>query len=123
MHSGTMQSGSGLHSGMPSPSLGMFKLGSFNRSSRQGTGTNYLNKMQGVAGYQHTQVKAKKPAAPKTSAYMSRYRATTKTASFWGDLHKMVEKSGKIENIDARMGVKQQAGPATSLNTRPRSHR
>ena len=40
---------------------------------------------------------------PKTSAYLNRKIATTKTANFWGELTKMAEKAGKIETIDNKL--------------------
>ena len=49
------------------------------------------------------QVQPRKVAAPKTSAYLNKCRATNQNARFWGELTKMAEKAGKIDNIDTRM--------------------
>lgn len=60
-------------------------------------------------------------ANPKTSAYLSKYRANNKTSQFWGEMTKMAEKAGKIETIDNRRVPNEYTGPATSINTRSRS--
>lgn len=58
---------------------------------------------------------------PKTSAYLNRKIATTKTANFWGELTKMAEKAGKIETIDSKLNPLNPTGPATSLDMTKRT--
>lgn len=109
-----------MHSGHPSPSTTMFNRGSFNR------GLNNRNSMKTSSGaISSTTAEARVPVPKKsaqTSSYLQRLRATNKNAQFWSDLHKMTEKSNRIDTVDNRLNPLDPTGPATSLDTRPRVH-
>ena len=109
-----------MHSGLPSPSTTMFNRGSFNR------GLNNRNSMKtSSAAISSTVGEARVPVPKKsaqTSSYLQRLRATNKNAQFWSDLHKMTEKSNRIDTVDNRLNPLNPTGPATSLDTRPRVH-